>query len=117
MGLFVIIVPVAIFALIMLVWSVFRLGGEIRRNQPIRMKHCLGLFVGLSLLDLLLCGFFIVTEGLGHSAAAEVVPHKCLLKAFEVAPYQPFFLLVLLPYILTLYIFLMIFSPNNLISI
>ena len=79
MSLLVIVIPVVIFALILIVWSVSRLAGGIRRNQPILLKHCLGLFVSLTLLDLILCGYFFLAAGLGHSSQAEVVPLKCLL--------------------------------------
>jgi len=79
MSLLVIVVPLAIFALLLLMWSLFRIVGEIKRSDPIRLKHCLGLFVSLSLLDLLLCGYILIAAGLGHSSrAAAVAPLQCL---------------------------------------
>lgn len=80
MSLLVILIPLAVCALLLLIWSIVKIVGDVRRGDQIPLKHCLSLFVSLSLIDLFVCGFLLVAAGLGHSSASRsVAPLQCLL--------------------------------------
>jgi ankyrin repeat protein len=77
---FVLLFPIAIIAIVCLVWSLARIVKQAWAGAPIKIGDCLFVFCCLTILDGFVCLFLIITAGLGHSVdSGGVAPLKCLI--------------------------------------
>jgi ankyrin repeat protein len=77
---FLLLVPIAIIAIVCLIWSLVRIIKQTRTGAPIKIRDCLFVFCSLTVLDGFVCLFLIISAGLGHSVdSGSVAPLKCVI--------------------------------------
>ena len=76
-------IPLIIFALFLLIWSVRNIIRQTGDRRESVKKYFATLFISLLILNSTVCCYFLVTAGLGHSEPAKAaVTGKCLLSTF-----------------------------------